>query len=403
MNDGHQHLSYLVMMLFSVSDTMRWTLSYVAAWLSPVVTLTRSMSRMGQSTLLSLSLPHLLLPLLVLLPPRTNAQAIGTTSSLANIQGQALLIYDSSTMYGLSNSAKSLYKIDLSTGAITTLNTGLSNPRGLCWTDSSKTVLLIADFTDIKRYTLSTSTLETVVSGFSSHVLNLKIVGSTVYHTVKHAINSFTYPSSGTATSTIISGLTDTGGYVDGTSAARWNLPMGMALHGTDTIYFGSHNNHVIRKLNLNNIEVTTVVGTGSVGLADGAGTNVKMQYCRSVYVDSSTGLLYFGGQYLLRKADMNNNWEVTTYIGSGIEGEADGLATAAKVNRISALAVSGDKIYYGSTRLSWVHSAVVLTAPPTPAPVSSPGASSPGVEGFQLPTSCMEHPTRKTSTCSIV
>jgi sugar lactone lactonase YvrE len=127
----------------------------------------------------------------------------------------------------------------------------------------------------------------------------------------------------GTAGST---GMTDATG-----SAARFDLPQGVAVDGSGNVYVADTYNHAIRKIAGSGV-VTTFAGTaGSNGSVDGTGSAARFTYPGGVAVDSS-GNVYVAdsSNHVIRR--ITSAGVVTTLAGSaGFNGSADGTGSAAQ------------------------------------------------------------------------
>ncbi|MGA2662044.1 MAG: hypothetical protein ABSH34_31580, partial [Verrucomicrobiota bacterium] len=126
----------------------------------------------------------------------------------------------------------------------------------------------------------------------------------------------------------------------DGTgSAARFNLPGGVAVDSAGNLFVADSANNTIRKMTPagTNWVVTTLAGSaGNAGSADGTNSAAQFNNPLGVAVDSS-GNLYVGDAYnnTIRKVTpVGTNWVVTTLAGSpGNSGSADGTGTNALFN----------------------------------------------------------------------
>ena len=90
-----------------------------------------------------------------------------------------------------------------------------------------------------------------------------------------------------------------TEGFADGIGTeAQFDLPFGVAVDSSGNVYVADIANHRIRKITPAGV-VSTFVGTGSAGHADGTGTEAQFNYPNGGAVDSS------GNVYV---ADYGNN-----------------------------------------------------------------------------------------------
>ena len=120
----------------------------------------------------------------------------------------------------------------------------------------------------------------------------------------------------------VVTTLAGTGsiGSTNGTgTAASFNLPYGIAVDASGTVYVADTHNNLIRKITAAGV-VTTLAGTGSSGSTDGTGTAASFDEPVGVAVDSS-GTVYVAdaGNHLIRKITAAG--VVTTLAGSGSSG----------------------------------------------------------------------------------
>lgn len=136
-----------------------------------------------------------------------------------------------------------------------------------------------------------------------------------------------------------------THGFVDGAATTTTELywPYGVAYDGDSVIYFSDSFNHAVRKLNTNTHVITTIAGTGSPGLQNGACTTAKFYNPDGIIYKN--GFLYIGdnGNNCIRKIDLANNL-VSTYAGTGVAGYLDGAANQAMFRGGNGIDIIMDK-----------------------------------------------------------
>ncbi|WP_197893518.1 NHL repeat-containing protein [Variovorax sp. PBL-H6] len=128
---------------------------------------------------------------------------------------------------------------------------------------------------------------------------------------------------------TTLAGST-TPGFADGTgAAARFNTPVGVAVDLGGNVYVTDWSSNVIRKITPAGV-VTTFAGSGTLGPADGTGTNAQFSTPSGISVDGA-GNVYVSdaGNRAIRK--ITPAGVVTTLAGSRTRGSADGIGTAAQ------------------------------------------------------------------------
>ncbi|NVJ48694.1 MAG: T9SS type A sorting domain-containing protein, partial [Cytophagia bacterium] len=119
---------------------------------------------------------------------------------------------------------------------------------------------------------------------------------------------------------------------------ASFNLPNGIARDRSGNFYVTDAENHLIRKITPSG-EVTTFAGSGSSGDVDANGTAASLNYPTGITIDASDNIYV---------ADLNNhkikkitpNGDVSTFVGTGLEGTDDGDALTASFTRPSGLTV---------------------------------------------------------------
>ncbi len=185
-----------------------------------------------------------------------------------------------------------------------------------------------------QSYTFTSATSTYSTGGVAADATGNIYFSSYYYHTVaKLAPNG---------TITTLVGSSYSSGTADGTGAsARFSYPRGLALDSTGNLYVADSNNQTIRKISPAGV-VTTFAGTaGLQGAADGTGSAARFNIPSGVAVDS-TGNVFVAdtGNHSIRK--INPAGLVTTFVGSSTPGTADGTGAAARFNFPQGIAIDG-------------------------------------------------------------
>ena len=128
-------------------------------------------------------------------------------------------------------------------------------------------------------------------------------------------------------------------------TAASFNKPRGVTVDASGIVYVADSSNNLIRRIDTSG-NVTTLAGAGAQGAANGQGTAASFNTPFGLTVDAS-GNIYVAdtSSNLIRKIDASGN--VTTLAGSGVQGSANGQATAASFYRPASLAVNASGTVY--------------------------------------------------------
>jgi len=144
----------------------------------------------------------------------------------------------------------------------------------------------------------------------------------------------------------VVSTFAGTGiaGFADGASAAaRFLYPTGVAVDTAGNVYVADAGNHRIRKITAGN--VTTLAGSGSVGFSDGMFVTAQFSSPQSVAVDLD-GNVYVAdtGNHRVRLIDAEG---VYTLAGGGSVGFANGTGTNAQFSSPRGIAVDQMGVVY--------------------------------------------------------
>lgn len=143
---------------------------------------------------------------------------------------------------------------------------------------------------------------------------------------------------------TIVSTFAGSGGTGSGDfngTAASFNLPTVVTLDSFGNVFVVDRSNHKIRKITPSG-DVTTFAGSGVLGNVDGVGTAASFRFPDGAVFDSHDNLFVSDqSNHKIRKITPDGT--VTTFAGSGAIGSADGIGTAASFFYPAGMAVDAD------------------------------------------------------------
>jgi alpha-tubulin suppressor-like RCC1 family protein/sugar lactone lactonase YvrE len=152
-----------------------------------------------------------------------------------------------------------------------------------------------------------------------------------------------------TGTVTTLAGQAGISGNTDATgSAARFNMPSGVAVDAADNIYVADTLNNTLRKITASGVVSTLAGSPGVSGNVDGTGSAASFQGPQGLAIDIG-GNLYVAdtNNQTIRKVVVATG-VVTTVAGvAGNPGSADGLGSAARFNNPSGVAVDASGNLY--------------------------------------------------------
>ncbi len=169
-----------------------------------------------------------------------------------------------------------------------------------------------------------------------------------------------------------------THGSADGTGAsAQFNFPFGVAVDRAGNVYVADQENCTIRKITPAGVVTTLAGAAGNAGMADGPGSAARFWYPQGVAVDAAGNVFVADwGASLIRK--ITPEGLVSTVAGqTGVQGNTDGIGTAALFNQPRGLAVDqAGNVYVADTGSSTVRAITPTGAVRTVAGLASVGSS---------------------------
>ncbi|MBI5689797.1 MAG: immunoglobulin domain-containing protein [Verrucomicrobia bacterium] len=279
--------------------------------------------------------------------------ATGTAASFRAPQGLAI---SGTNLFVADTLNHTIRKIDLSTGAVTTV-AGTAQTSG--------------------------TTDATGAAARFNAPIGLVAVGANLY-VADQGNNSIRQVVIATGATTTFAGVSGTGtaGQTDGTgAAASFDRPGGIAADALN-LYVADTYNHTIRKIVIGTAAVTTIAGTAdSSGSTDDTGAAARFNLPGGIAVDAAGANIYV--------ADTINNTvrrivavsgAVTTVAGSaGFLGNTDGIGTVARFQNPYGVAVDGaGAVYVADAQNHTIRRATAAVAPS----VSNPSNQSVALNG---------------------
>jgi len=178
--------------------------------------------------------------------------------------------------------------------------------------------------------------------------------------------------ASGVVTTLAGSGST---GSADGTgTAASFTTPAGITTDGTN-LYVTDGDQHVIRKIVIDNGTVTTLAGTvGASGTTDGTGSNARFTMPFGITTDGTNLYVADKSSHLIRKVVIDNG-TVTTLAGTGQAGNTDDTGTNASFSQPRGITTDGINLYVADNENHRIRKIVISSGVVTTIAGSSSGA----------------------------
>jgi len=216
---------------------------------------------------------------------------------------------------------------------------------------------LIADTNadrSIRKLSLTTAEVTTIIAAPPYWAGGLVVSGDALYYAVtqRHTVNYFNLVRKGA--STVAWGIDGSVGAVDtrvGTPSL--NSPAGAAV-SPDGAYFLMVSSHTIRKVVIATGEVSTIAGSLTAGMADGAGTNIQFNSPAGIAIsnDGTFALVteYWGNR--VRRLNLMVNPVTSTLVGgdnsqsAGAQAVSWGTGSASRFSHPIGICISSDNYW---------------------------------------------------------
>ena len=156
-----------------------------------------------------------------------------------------------------------------------------------------------------------------------------------------------------TGQTTTFAGSPGASGSANGTTAARFNQPRGLAIDVSGTVYVADYSNHIIRKITSAGAVTTLAGSAGSAGSTNGNGAAARFNFPFGIAVDASGNVFVSDwGNHTIRK--ITSSGDVTTLAGTALtSGSADGTGSAARMNRPCGITLDSTGNLYVADRFN--------------------------------------------------
>lgn len=250
--------------------------------------------------------------------PATGGSADGVGAAVRFKVPYGVVAVDADTLYVADTYNHTIRKVDIRTGAVTTL----AGAAGAAGTVDGQGAAA--------RFNLPSA---------------LTADGSGSLYVTDYGNQTIRKVQVGTGAVTTIAGMMGMSGNADGLgAAARFDRPQGIAADRSGALFVADTGNHTIRRVEVSTGAVTTLAGApGIAGINDGSGTAARFNNPYGVALDAA-GTLYIAdyGNHAIRKLTEGPR-TVTTIAGvAGLAGSADGTGPTARLNSPAGIAFDG-------------------------------------------------------------
>jgi sugar lactone lactonase YvrE len=287
---------------------------------------------------------------------------IGSAARFSLPQG---ITVHGTNLYVADTGNRSIRKIVISTGAVTTLSqiddsgspASLNSPQDISTDGTDLFVTEGGSNKRIVKIAIVTSTLSTL-AGFPDYIdgTGASASFSGPYGITTDGINLYVTDLDNstirkiviaTGVVTTVAGTAGNSGAQDGTgSAASFNGPSGITTDGAN-LYVADFGSNIIRKIVISTGAVTTVAGSAyNSGAQDGTGAAASFYFPTGITTDGSNLYVADTGNRAIRKIVISTG-AVTTLAGSaGIPGADDGAGTSARFCWPDDITTDGENLY---------------------------------------------------------
>lgn len=305
------------------------------------------------------------------------------TGSAANFNQPYAVTTDGTNLYVADWANQTIRKIDIASGAVTTLagqpgiagqadGTGsaarFNLPAGIT-TDGTNLYVADSSNSAVREIVIATGAVTTLASPAItagsplSNPQGITTDGTDLY-VADAGNNTILKVVIATGQVTTLAGQKGVAGSTDGTgTAASFNRPKAIATDGTN-LYVVDSGNYTIRKI---------VIATGAVTTLSVTGSFVNGMF--GIAVDVSGNYLYVGDGMVIHRVDLATGTS-SVIAGSGSTGYADGIGAAAGFNTPRGIATDGNNLYVADTGNNAIRQVVIGTAAVTTLAGQGGGAS---------------------------